>query len=208
MPTEWYIATVRHGETEFNKEGRYAGSLDVSLNDSGLADARTAADKIGAMLFDVCVSSPYVRAMETARLVTRGRVDIVPCSHARERNFGVLQGRTSAEVDKIRPPIHFIKVGGDYHSVDPPGAETFVEVQSRARDLLRFISQRFHGKRVLVVSHGVFLQQFHGVLRGEDWVEALASHVRNLELTVFRLEGDRAVSEERVHLMERPQSSF
>jgi broad specificity phosphatase PhoE len=208
VATEWYVATVRHGETEFNKEGRYAGSLDVPLNDSGIEDARTAAGKILSMHFDVCVSSPYVRAMETARLLTGGHVDIVSCPHARERNFGILQGRTSADVEKIRPPIHFIKVGGDYHSVDSPEAETFVEVQSRAQDLFRFISGRFHGKRVLVVSHGVFLQQFHGVLRDQEWVEALASHVRNLELTVFRLEGDRAVSEERVHLINRQQSSF
>ena len=41
-----------------------------------------------------------------------------------------------ADVEHIRPPIHFIKVGGDYHSLNPPQAETFEELRARCRGIL------------------------------------------------------------------------
>ena len=59
-----------------------------------------------------------------------------------------------------------------------------------------------------MVSHGVFLQQFHGLLRGKDWIESLETSVGNLELSTFQFEGKKVVSEERMHLAERRQSNF
>jgi len=208
LDERWQIATVRHGETDYNRENRYAGTVDVALNENGRSDARAASARIKPMRFDVCISSPYKRATETAQILTGGSVEIVACDYARERNYGVLQGRTSAEVEQVRPPIHFIKIGGDYHSIDPPGAETFEELRERANMTLQDILDHHMGKKVLLVSHGVFLQQFHGALRGVDWIEALGFHVGNLELTVFNFRGESVVSEDRVRLVDRGQSDF
>jgi broad specificity phosphatase PhoE len=208
LAERWYLATVRHGETNYNRESRYAGTIDVPLNDTGREDARRASNSIREMGIEVSVVSPFQRAVETARILTGGRVEIVPCEHARERHFGVLQGRTSADVESVRPPIRFIKVGGDYHSLDIPQGETFEELRARAETFHRFLLDNFAGRKILVVSHGVFLQQFHGVLRGQDWMEALGSHVGNLELTTFQLEGEKVVNEERTRLMDRQQSEF
>ena len=208
MTSRWRLATVRHGETDYNKEGRYAGTIDVSLNENGRNDSRRASKIIVDMKFDVLIASPLKRAIETAQILTNGCVEIIPCPYARERDYGILQGRTSEDVDLIRPPIHFIKIGGDYHSLDPPGAETFEELRVRAARLLYFVLENFKGRRVLLVSHGVFLQQFHGVLRGQDWVEALGAHVNNLILTTFDFEDDRVVSEDQMSLTTREQSDF
>jgi len=204
----WCLATVRHGETDYNLQGRYAGSLDVPLTDAGRGDARRAAAAIRSMGFDLCLCSPFVRALETARLLTGPELEIVPAPLARERDFGQLQGRTYSDVERFRPPIHFIRVGGEYHSVDPPGAEPFPEVQARARELWQQVNDRFQGRRVLLVSHGVFLQQLHGVVRGQDWIDALGVPVNNLVLTVFGMEGGRVFSEERRPLADREQSGF
>ena len=141
------------------------------------------------MKFDVAIVSPLRRAIETAQLLTEGRIEMVPTSFAQERNYGILQGCVYADVERIRPPIHFIKVGGDYHSLNPPQAETFEELRARAEAFYDYIITNFMGQRILVVSHGVFLQQFHGLLRGKDWIESLETYVRNLELNLFHFEG-------------------
>ncbi|MDW5562450.1 MAG: histidine phosphatase family protein [Methanomassiliicoccus sp.] len=208
MAERWYLATIRHGETDFNKQSRYAGTMDIPLNGAGREDARRAYGEIMRIGFDVSVASPLQRAVETAEILTGGSVRVVTCEHARERDFGVLQGRTSADVESVRPPIHFIKVGNDYHSVDIPGGEKFEDLRARAERFHQYMLDNHRGRRVLVVSHGVFLQQYHGVLRGQDWIDALCSHVGNLELTMFEMDGDRVVSEERRRLMGRAQNEF
>jgi broad specificity phosphatase PhoE len=208
LAKQWYLTTVRHGETDYNKENRYAGTIDIPLNDSGRNDVSRAAKHIRSMQFDVAVVSPLQRAIETAHLLTEGNIKIVHCPYAQERNYGILQGLTSADVEGIRPPIYFIKMGGDYHSINIPQAETFEELRVRAESFYNYIMEHFVGQRILVVSHGVFLQQFHGLLRGKDWIEALDSYVRNLELTTFYFEGSTVLSEDRVHLAERKQSNF
>ena len=94
-----------------------------------------------------------------------------------------------ADVEHIRPPIHFIKAGGDFHSLNPPEAETFEELRARSEAFYEYIITHFMGQNILVVSHGAFLQQFHGLLRGKDWIESLGTSVSNLELTTFRFKG-------------------
>jgi broad specificity phosphatase PhoE len=160
------------------------------------------------MEFDVALVSPLRRATETALILTEGRIKIVPSSYAQERNYGILQGCAYADVEYLRPPIHFIKVGGDYHSLNPPQAETFDELRARAEAFYQYIITHFMGQRILVVSHGVFLQQFHGLLRGKDWIESLGNSVGNLELTTFHFEGQKVLSEEGMQLAKRKQSNF
>jgi 2,3-bisphosphoglycerate-dependent phosphoglycerate mutase len=208
LGSKWYLTTIRHGETDYNRENRYAGTIDVPLNEAGRNDARDASIHIRSMHFDVSVVSPLSRAIETAEILTEGRIQIIPCPYARERNYGMLQGLTSADVERIRPPIHFIKVGDDYHSLDPPQAEAFEDLRERAEAFFQYVNDHFMGKNVLVVSHGVFLQQLHGLLRGQDWIEALDRYVGNLELMTFYLEGSKVVAEDLVQLMKRKQIKF
>lgn len=208
LTNPWSLTTVRHGETDYNKENRYAGTIDIPLNEAGRNDVSHAAARIRSMEFDVALVSPLRRATETAQLLTEGRIEIVPSSYAQERNYGILQGCAYTDVEHLRPPIHFIKVGGDYHSLNPPQAETFDELRARAEAFYEYIIAHFMGQRILVVSHGVFLQQFHGLLRGKDWIESLGTSVGNLELTTFHFEGQTVISEERVHLAKRKQSNF
>ena len=66
------------------------------------------------MNFDVTIVSPLRRAIETARLFRGENTEIVISPYAKERNYGILEGRYFADVEHIRPPIHFIKVGNDY----------------------------------------------------------------------------------------------
>jgi broad specificity phosphatase PhoE len=86
--------------------------------------------------------------------------------------------------------------------------ESFEEMKARAKRLYSFILKSYRDQRVLVVSHSTFLQQFHGVPRGQDWLEALGTSVGNLELATFHLAGEKVISEERAQLTDRKQVRF
>jgi broad specificity phosphatase PhoE len=104
------------------------------------------------------------------------------------------------DIQTLDPPILMIRVGADLHTVNPRGGEPFEEVWERARKFRRFVFEKYAGSDVLVVSHGVFLQMFHGVLRGLNCIESLASYPANLEMARFRFVGRRLADEEVVRL--------
>lgn len=196
--------TVRHGQTDFNIQRRYAGSIDVPLNERGAQDARDAARNLHEAI-DVTVSSPLRRALDTAHLLVGAAGRIVPCDLCVERDYGAMQGLTSDEVEEVRPVIQYFKITGDFHSLNPPGGETFPALRKRAEEFMEYVWSQHRGHRVLVASHEVFLLQLHGFLRGESWHEAMARRLPNLTLTTFRFEGERLIDESARPLVATPQ---
>ena len=166
MPLETTISTLRHAHTRYNAEKRYAGTIDVPLSDAGIRDALCAADKLAGQTFDVVITSKQKRSIQTAHILMGDTAQYVGSKLCNERNFGVMEGLTWDEVHHLEPPVLFIEVGNDTHSVNPKNGEPFEDVWERARKFRRFIFKHYAGLNVLVVSHGVFLQMFHGVLRG------------------------------------------
>lgn len=198
------LMTVRHGDTDFNHQKRYAGLLDVPLNDKGMHDAMAAARGLD-LSADVVISSRLRRAVDTARALTGGTPEIISSELCTERDFGAMQGLTSDETEDLKPPIHYIRVGGDFHSLNPPGGETFPALRKRVKAFAEYVTGEFAGSRVLVVSHEVFLLQLHGLLRGESWQEAMAHRLPNLTLTSFEIEDGRVLSEASRPLVARVQ---
>jgi probable phosphoglycerate mutase len=200
VSNETIISTLRHAHTQYNAEKRYAGTLDISLNEAGILDSRKAAAKLAQAKFDVVVTSMQKRAVETAQILVGDRVTIVRNKLCNERKFGVMEGLTWDDIQNLQPPILMISVGNDLHTVNPKGGEPFEEVWERARKFRRFLFKEYEGSSILVVSHGVFLQMFHGVLRGLNCIESLARYPANLELSRFRFSGRRLVEENIVKL--------
>jgi broad specificity phosphatase PhoE len=197
-----YLYTIRHARTTFSEEQRYAGTIDAPLSARGIREAKVAAERLREVALDVVIPSTQTRAVDTARILVGDSVPMAPSPLCVERNYGALQGHTSFEAKRFKPKIMFVKVGGDTHSVNPPGAEPFENVRARATKMRRFIFARYRGSRVLVVSHSTFLQQFHGVLRGTNCVESLAEYVPTLRLTLFVFSGNRLIEERQIKLLD------
>lgn len=195
MITETVVATLRHARTPYGAERRYAGSIDVPLSEQGERDCVAAAEALHGAAFDVVITSTLRRAIDTARLLRLDGATHVQCDLCRERGFGVLEGLTFDQAKSLDPPVLFVQVGDDVHSVNPAGGEPFEVVWERARRFSRHVFRKYEGSRVLVVSHGVFLQMLHGVLRGSNCIESLGSYPGNLELTSFRF-SDRTLVDE------------
>jgi len=127
---------LRHGETEHNRLRLIAGSLDVPLNASGLAQARTAAESLRGSAVDAIWASPLQRARDTARCVADVLdLDITLVAELAERNWGVLEGRPRAE-----------RVRGS----TPAGAESAEEFRDR---VLRGFSCIQPSRLPLIVAH-------------------------------------------------------
>jgi broad specificity phosphatase PhoE len=139
------IYYIRHGETEWNAEGRLQGTQDIPLNDLGRKQAANAG-KILADLFArdrlsetslAFVASPLGRARSTMELV-RGSLRLPPDDYAiddrlREIGYGHWEGSTLAQMQALDPEV-FARRQADKWTVTPPGGENYASVQSRMSD--------------------------------------------------------------------------
>jgi broad specificity phosphatase PhoE len=189
------ICTIRHASTEYNAQRRYAGTIDVPLSEKGVEEARRAAAKMDKARFDVVITSPLKRAIQTARILIGSRAPIISNKLCRERKFGIMEGLTWDEIRSLQPPVLLIQVGYDLHTVNPKGSEPFEDMWQRTKQFRDFLFKKYGGKEILVVSHGVFLQLFNGLLRGLNCIESLAFFPGNLELVRFQFRGKRLIKE-------------
>lgn len=187
---ETLIWTLRHGLTELNRDKRIGGRLlDVPLLEEGIRQAEEARAAFAGTPVDVVIASPLRRAIHTAEIVTGWPGgSIVIDELCTERSFGRMDGLTRAQVESQFPDVRYLQIGHVGYSLNPPEGEPFPALQARAREFLHRLLDGNRGRRVLVSSHQNFLQQLHGVLRGEDAFEALHWDILNLELNMFLLD--------------------
>jgi broad specificity phosphatase PhoE len=201
MSTNTTISTLRHAHTQYNAERRYAGSIDIPLSEAGMRDAQLAASKLAEIKFDMVITSKLKRAIQTAEILICNSAPIIQNELCNERNFGIMEGLTWEDVQALQPPVLMINVGNDLHTVNPQGGEPFEDVWERARQFHRLLFKAYAGANILVVSHGVFLQMFHGLLRGLNCIESLGSYPSNLELARFQFVDEQLVSEKVTRLL-------
>ena len=86
----WY---VRHGQTDWNVEGRIQGSTDIPLNQTGIEQAYQVKQLLDQESFDLVLASPLLRAYETAKIICLDKaVEIEGDERLKERNFGSYEG--------------------------------------------------------------------------------------------------------------------
>lgn len=146
---------VRHGQTEWNLEGRYQGQADPPLNPRGLEEAAGAANFLAGRSIAALYSSDLLRARQTAEVIAcQAGLSIRLDRRLREVALGEWEGRLFGEIKVRYPreiqlrelhPLHF----------RPPGGETLAELWQRTRTALVEISRSHPGKEVVVVSHGL-----------------------------------------------------
>ena len=203
------ILTIRHGQTVYNLEKRYAGSIDIPLNETGIEDAENAAIILKNYELDIVITSKLKRAIQTAELLIAGRnIHIILNKLCNERNYGKMQGLTYSEVEEIKPRIKYFKLNNDFHSLNPPNGETFPALRRRAKLFSQFIFQNYIGSNILVVSSSAFMQQLHGIFRGTDCMESLRNEIHNLECTTFTFNGRKLIEEMTVSLQRKNSASY
>jgi len=167
------LLLVRHGETDWNAEGRLQGHTDRPLSDYGRRQAQELAGELEDEELEAIYSSDLVRARGTAEIVgERFGLPVVLDPDLREKDWGTWEGLNAVERDRVE----FV-------------GETTEAHQERMLGALRRIAERHPGdQRVLVVTHGgpIVSAQLEAGSRPEDGLS-----VRNCHVLPMRVEGRR-----------------
>ncbi|WP_347249144.1 histidine phosphatase family protein [Zoogloea sp.] len=162
------ICLVRHGETAWNAERRLQGHIDISLNETGLAQANATAMNLTGQRFAAAYVSDLLRARQTADAIAK-RCAVVPNIDVRlrERHYGSFQALTYDEARQRFPQdyAHFEKRTPDY--VFPGGGESLRQFSARIHAVLHDIAESHRGDIVLVVTHGGVLDIAHRLATGK-----------------------------------------
>ena len=151
---------VRHGQTDWNVEGRWQGQADPSLNAMGHEQTLTLVNELAGLEFDAIYSSDLQRAFETAFAIARDKglpVQVDP--RLREIDLGEWEGMLGIEIAQKYPALWFERENNPLGS-HPPGGESVMELAQRVIPAILEISEKHLRKSVLVVSHGLALAVF------------------------------------------------
>jgi len=162
------ILLVRHGETDWNRDGRWQGGSDTRLNDLGREQAQALAEQLDGSI-DAVYSSDLARARETAEIVAaKLGLEVRVDPRLRERSFGSWEGLTTAEIEDRFGDSHRHWLAGEGAGADD--AETFEDFSARVNGFLADVLRLHPGEEVLVISHGGSIRVIHALAAGVDYV--------------------------------------
>lgn len=140
---EGELWVIRHGETEWSRDGLHTSHTELELTPEGEGVARRLAQRLVGVEFDLVLTSPRSRARCTAELA--GYTEVEVDEDLTEWDYGDYEGLTTAKIRQTVP-------GWTVWSSESPGGETAEQVSLRMDRVVARV--RGHGGRVLVFSHG------------------------------------------------------
>lgn len=148
------LILIRHGETDWNAEGRWQGQIDVPLNEKGREHARRLATELAGEGIQALFASDLSRALETAQPLAEAlNLPIQTDARLREINQGDWQGLLVTEIQARYAELFQMRTDNP-HSIAPPGGETVPQVQERVVQALDEIIRRHPQETVAIVAHG------------------------------------------------------
>lgn len=162
---------VRHGQTDWNLEGRYQGHADIPLNPTGLNQAELLAASLCGQSFSAIYSSDLQRARKTAEILGQALgLPVYQDARLREVNQGEWEGVLFSELMRQYSSEMARRLEDLAGETRPPGGESLAELTARMTSVADAIAGAHPGGNVLVVSHGLS-------------IGALLTRARNLPLT-------------------------
>ena len=159
---------VRHGATQLSAEDRFSGDVGVPLSAEGRAQVERLAERVKDDGISAIYCSPLDRAVETARIVSRGcNLELQVSDGLREIRHGRWEGLTRREVEE-RFGAEYAAWEEDPFTFAPEGGESGVSVLARVLPAVREIIVRHAGQSVLAVSHKATIRILLSSLLGFD----------------------------------------
>ena len=146
---------IRHGETDWNRQQRFQGQIDVPLNDNGLAQAARLGQRLAAEPFDVLLSSDLTRAQQTAApLAQAWDMPLQPVPGLREQHFGAWEGLDVPTIKSQHGALwpQWLQHDGDFAL--PGGGESLRQFHARVMASVRQLVAQHAGRRLALVTHG------------------------------------------------------
>ncbi|MDO8420408.1 MAG: histidine phosphatase family protein [Rubrivivax sp.] len=180
---------IRHGETDWNRQQRFQGQIDVPLNATGHAQAARVAERLATDRHDALFSSDLQRARETAApLAAAWRLAPVALAGFREQNFGVLEGLDVPTI-KARHPVLWLRWLEHRADFALPGGESLRQFHDRVMAAVRDLAAVQTGTRLAVVTHGGVLDMLWRSAHGLPLDGLRACEIPNTGLNRLRWAG-------------------
>lgn len=167
---------VRHAKTDWNKSGRIQGRSDIPLAESSIPEVRAAAERLKGRKIDAVYSSPLIRAVQTAELLTEGRgLTVIKDVRLIERDFGEYDGKTYEEIGLPDHTKLFYALSG------VKKAEPVSDIFARTRSFIEEMIIKHDGETVLIVSHGVCISFLTYALTHSEFADDYClEYIKNL----------------------------
>jgi len=192
------VALVRHGETEWNKLGKFLGQLDIGLNPRGLAQARETALAMADWGHAVVYASPLARTMQVAQEISKlVEVPVVPVEGVKELDLGDVEGVTGEEMRSLWPSV-YAAWRENPATVVMPNGESLAQLQDRAwgawleleaahseNDSLVVVSHNFAIRTLVAKLLGMPLSNFHRMVLGLSSICIIESDQRGRRLISY-----------------------
>lgn len=182
---KFYI--IRHGQTNWNKEGRIQGKTDIELNEEGIKQAEEAKRILKDYPIDMIVSSTLKRARKTAEIINEAKnVPIIFKEALEERCFGEFEGKTREE---IQDENWYSEILDNYKlNKQYKGVETIQDLCNRVWNLIDELKEDFTEKNILIVTHGGVTRAINGYFNGPNKEGILEDlKLSNCEIRTFEI---------------------
>ena len=185
------LILVRHGQTDWNLNGRYMGWTDEGLNAEGLRQAGMLAQRLERWPISAVCSSPLKRAFRTAEIVAGPHsLPVQSVEDLGEMRIGAWEGMFAGDIAARYPELWqtWRTNPGDFRM---PGGESLGEVRERAVRAFKRMTDNSEGKMVLAVTHDVVVRLLaaHCLGVSEDIYRRL--EVGNASMTVIERDGEK-----------------
>jgi 2,3-bisphosphoglycerate-dependent phosphoglycerate mutase len=182
---------IRHGETDYNRQQRFQGQIDVPLNPTGHLQAQRLAQALADERFDLLISSDLQRARETAQPLERAHgKQALAQPGLREQSFGLLEGLDLAGVKARHPRLwaQWLRHEADYAL---PEGESTRQFHARVITAVRELALAHAGKTLVVVTHGGVLDMLWRTVHGAPLHGARECAIPNTGINRLRWRGNR-----------------
>lgn len=174
------ICIIRHGETNWNNQWRFQGRADIELNKTGRQQALTCIGYLKKKSWDVIISSPLVRAKETAEIIGNqiGIEQVEIMDEFIEKDLGSATGLLPDERKK-RFPDGII-----------PDAEPREYTRARSMEALKIIDNKYTDKNIIVVTHAGIINEIMCVLTDFKF-DITKEKIKNCGITILKGNEDK-----------------
>jgi probable phosphoglycerate mutase len=189
-PTRFVL--IRHGETTWGAQSRFAGRRDVPLTPKGRRQAAAVAARIAGLAPVAVLTSPLQRCRNTAQAIgAEVEAPVIVDDRLLDGLLGDWTGLRAIEIEE-RWPAEFAAWRSDVDAA-PPGGESFTDVRQRIRPLLTELLANYRGHTIVLVTHAAPSKMILATALGVDAAVAYRLRVDTASLSGFTVEADGAV---------------
>lgn len=186
-PLRAKLVLVRHGQTDWNLEGRYQGGSDVPLNATGREQAERLAMELSASRYEAVYSSPLRRSLDTARAIAQGRgLEVYLDPRLKEIDLGEWEGMLATHIAAEYPEL-YRQWEKDPRLVRPPGGESIREVHDRAVAAVEEMVSKHPGGTLCLVTHKTAMVVIRSHYLGLDLREEMGKMPPNARWEVVEI---------------------